>query len=212
MRRLCQKVRHQQDASWIDLRCFILVQLALHLAANSARVSAGNSVVLVCQIHTQDTSSPFRAMITFQDSDYSQKRTAMTTWRAWELPLRSVVHVTQCHFSSSKHRRYYLQNVKAMWSLLWQIPPTPTVTAQGMWKRTSLLTPFSIHSGTSYLWNYIFLFKPADVLKAPPVVSCLKKAAQVGIFWRKVKMNLESRGQWKMSNLNDTILTSNLGI
>lgn len=70
MRRLCQKVRYQQDTSWIDLRCFFLVQLALHLAANSARVSAGNSVVLVCQ----DTSGPFRATITFQDSDlFSEK-------------------------------------------------------------------------------------------------------------------------------------------
>lgn len=64
----------QQDASWIDLRGFILAQLVLHLAASSARVSAGNSVVLVSQIYTRDTSSLFRVIIAFQDSNlYPEK-------------------------------------------------------------------------------------------------------------------------------------------
>lgn len=59
----------QQNASWIDLRCFLSVQSALHLAARSARVSAGDAVVLGYQIDTEGTSNLFKAIITFQDSD-----------------------------------------------------------------------------------------------------------------------------------------------
>jgi len=41
----------------------------LHLAARSARVSAGDAVVLGYQIDTEGTSNLFKAIITFQDSD-----------------------------------------------------------------------------------------------------------------------------------------------
>lgn len=120
----------QQDASWIDLRCFLLVQPVLRLTRNPARVSAGGSVTLACQIHTQGTSNLFTAKITFQDFDLHSE-VQMTAWRISESVVRAVVHLSQYLFSNIC-RRCYLQKVcEPVWSLPQHIPPAPTVMHKG---------------------------------------------------------------------------------
>lgn len=104
----------EQNASWIDLRGSLSVQLILHLAAKSARVSAGDAVVLGYQIDTEGTSNLFRAIITFQDSDFILWEGQMTAWKAQDSVIRSVVHLAQYPFSNSGRRRCYLWSMQAI--------------------------------------------------------------------------------------------------
>lgn len=118
----------------------------------------------------------------------------MTAWWAWQSPIRSVVHIAQCHFFNSSLKRCYLHNMRPVWCLPQQIPPAPTIVAQGMYRMNIPVYPFSIHSETSHLLNYLFPCKSADfILKAPLVALCLKQAAQVESLWRNVKMIPESK-------------------